>query len=335
MPHLLVVHEDLALDFRFRGAITIGRHLACSLPLPGSEVSRRHAQIYPAGAGFAIADQESRNGLFVNGHKCKGHALEPGDEIRIGKAVLVFDPPAGKEWTSFLSKRGSHLIQPVFASGSFERVDVSTFSGVELEEMAGRWWQPGHREASAWPADTPGALLNLALSLDRYASRAELCRAGTEFLANRIGAGRVTLLASDEGKQALHTRLGPSRDELAERLAGDRDLLHIVLEGERAVFSPDRARDYRFRGHDDAVQAPCSFLAAPLFCGAVYSGFLYAEKPVSDGKFGLPDLVQAHLTGALLAKCLYWRQAAHKRGGISPVVGKNRENEGLGDTQTG
>ncbi len=339
MPRLFVVQQGLALDFRFRGAITIGRHLACSLPLPGNEVSRRHAQIYPSDAGFVIADQESRNGLFVNGRKCKRHVLHPGDEIGVGQAVLVFDPPEGTEWTSFLSKRGRNQVTQISPPEAFERVDMSTFPVAELDEMVALWSQPGHREALAWPPDTPGVFLNLALSLDRYTSRAELCRAGAEFLMGRIGAARVVLLAHDAEKQALRTMLGAGHDELAERLAGDRDLLHIVLDGMRTVFSPDRSRDYRFRERMDATEAPRTFLAAPLFCGSEYSGFLYAERPVSDGAFGLVDLAQAHLTGALLAKCLYWRQSAHKRGSQRVVSvrsgGENTENGRLGDTQTG
>jgi hypothetical protein len=339
VPRLLVVQQDLALDFRFRGAITIGRHLSCSLPLPGNEVSRRHAQIYPSDAGFVISDQESRNGLYVNGRKCKRHALQPGDEIGVGKAVLVFDPPEGTDWTSFLSKRGRNLVKLLDPPEIFERVEVSTFPMTELDETVERGLRPGHREGTIWPPDTPGVFLGLALSLDRYTSRAELCRAGADFLAGRIDAARVVLLAHDAEKQALRTMLGAGHDELAERLAGDRDLLHIVLDGARAVFSPDRSRDYRFRERVDAAQAPCSFLAVPLLCGTEYAGFLYAEKSVSDGGFGLADLVQAHLTGSLLAKCLYWRQMVHKRGGQRVVsvhvTGEDTESRRSGDTQTG
>ncbi len=339
MPRLLVIQQDLALDFRFQEAITIGRHLSCSLPLSGTEVSRRHAQIYPSETGYVIADQGSRNGLYVNGHKCKRHVLHSGDEIGVGRSVLVFDPPSGTEGRSLLAPWGNDLMRVLPPVDSFERVEVSTFPVAELDERVERWLRPGCRESLVWPLDTPGVFLSLALSLDRYTSRAELCRAGAEFLKNRIGAERVTLLAHDVERCVLRTMLGSSRDELAERLAGDRDLLRIVLDGERAVFSPDRSRDYRFRKRMEAAAQPCSFLAAPLCGGSKHVGFLYAERPASDGGFNLADLAQAHLTGSLLTKCLYWRQTVHRREGqVGAVVrasGEDTESGRLGDTQVG
>ena len=60
---------------------------------PDHSISRRHARISRAPDGFAISDERSRNGTFVNGERVeKGNAPTPtGDEITVGGTVFVVE----------------------------------------------------------------------------------------------------------------------------------------------------------------------------------------------------------------------------------------------------
>ncbi|UCD86088.1 MAG: FHA domain-containing protein [Deltaproteobacteria bacterium] len=56
-------------------------------------VSRSHCKIIKQGDGYKIEDLESTNLTFVNKKKLEPHQPEPlndGDEIRLGKVVLIF-----------------------------------------------------------------------------------------------------------------------------------------------------------------------------------------------------------------------------------------------------
>lgn len=55
-----------------------------------ASVSRRHASIMYADGGFRIVDNESRNGVYVNGRRVQSCWLSAGDEIQIGGFVLRF-----------------------------------------------------------------------------------------------------------------------------------------------------------------------------------------------------------------------------------------------------
>lgn len=69
---------------------SIGRHPDSDFFLDDVTVSRRHAEVRREGAGFTLKDNGSLNGTYVNGERVEAAPLENGDEIRIGKYVIVF-----------------------------------------------------------------------------------------------------------------------------------------------------------------------------------------------------------------------------------------------------
>jgi predicted Ser/Thr protein kinase len=61
---------------------------------PDHSISRRHARILRTGDGFAIQDEHSRNGTFVNGERIEGpHVLRTGDEVQLGATSFVAEVP--------------------------------------------------------------------------------------------------------------------------------------------------------------------------------------------------------------------------------------------------
>jgi hypothetical protein len=76
-----------------RGA-TIGRSRDCDIVLSDSNVSRRHAELRPAGDGWTITDLGSTNGVRVNGRDLppnEPHPLQPGDRLDVGTVDARFE----------------------------------------------------------------------------------------------------------------------------------------------------------------------------------------------------------------------------------------------------
>lgn len=71
--------------------LSIGRLLECEITIADPNVSRRHAEVRPAGAGFAVVDLNSTNGTKVNGSNVTEHRLNDGDQISIGGTVMRFE----------------------------------------------------------------------------------------------------------------------------------------------------------------------------------------------------------------------------------------------------
>jgi pSer/pThr/pTyr-binding forkhead associated (FHA) protein len=60
------------------------------LRLPGSDASRRHAEISGGARGFTLRDLGSTNGTYVNGERIREHLLQRGDQIEIGASLITF-----------------------------------------------------------------------------------------------------------------------------------------------------------------------------------------------------------------------------------------------------
>ena len=58
--------------------------------LDDATVSRRHALVMERDGGVVIADDRSRNGLFVNGRRVDQARLRNGDEVQLGARVMRF-----------------------------------------------------------------------------------------------------------------------------------------------------------------------------------------------------------------------------------------------------
>ncbi|MGI9595904.1 MAG: FHA domain-containing protein [Acidimicrobiales bacterium] len=70
--------------------VSIGRHPESDIFLDDVTVSRRHAIVRRAGAGFHVSDAGSLNGTYVNQTRVETAALNDGDEVQVGKFKLVY-----------------------------------------------------------------------------------------------------------------------------------------------------------------------------------------------------------------------------------------------------
>ncbi len=71
---------------------TIGRSRDCEIVLDDVGVSRRHAEVRPAGDGWTVEDLGSTNGVLINGRRIHGaHRLQPGDRMVLGSTEMIFE----------------------------------------------------------------------------------------------------------------------------------------------------------------------------------------------------------------------------------------------------
>jgi pSer/pThr/pTyr-binding forkhead associated (FHA) protein len=88
---ILMFNKQVIKEFPFlKDSITIGRQEDNTIPIDNLAVSGYHARIDKAGSDFILTDLQSTNGTFVNDSKVVSHKLSHGDNIVIGKHVLLF-----------------------------------------------------------------------------------------------------------------------------------------------------------------------------------------------------------------------------------------------------
>jgi FHA domain len=92
--------------------VVIGRDAGCDVVVAQPEVSRRHAEIVPAQAGYVLTDL-STNGVFVNGQRVKYSALlGRGDVIRLGSEEFRFHADAQPSAAAPRAGRPDSLARP-------------------------------------------------------------------------------------------------------------------------------------------------------------------------------------------------------------------------------
>ena len=73
--------------------ITIGREEENRIQLNDDRVSRFHLKIQEESGSFILTDLGSTNGTRVNGHPTQVRVLQPGDQIAVGRSLLLYGSP--------------------------------------------------------------------------------------------------------------------------------------------------------------------------------------------------------------------------------------------------
>lgn len=85
--------QTLSLD---ENPITLGRAPENALVLSDPRASRHHARIETWSEGFRVVDLGSQNGTWVNGRRIRSAPLRPGDDLRVGAAILRIESDQGE-----------------------------------------------------------------------------------------------------------------------------------------------------------------------------------------------------------------------------------------------
>jgi pSer/pThr/pTyr-binding forkhead associated (FHA) protein len=73
---------------------TIGRDPSCDVVIDNAGISRLHAAIEIVGDSFVLRDENSENGITLNGEPCREGRLAHGDIIGLNKFLLSFSNAA-------------------------------------------------------------------------------------------------------------------------------------------------------------------------------------------------------------------------------------------------
>ena len=109
---LIMFREDGSRrDFNLsRGVTTVGRKQDCTIRIPLSVISRRHAELHMNQAALTLRDLGAANGTFLNNRRVQEEELEAGDQIAIGPVVFTVQingEPSEDEIIRVRSKVGS------------------------------------------------------------------------------------------------------------------------------------------------------------------------------------------------------------------------------------
>ena len=126
MPKYIVLYngEPLKTFELDEPVITIGRLPENTISIANMGISRRHARIEEdSDRNLVLTDLNSLNGTFVNSRKVKKVNLQDGDQISIGKYVIIFSK--GNDGPATETTASSAALQNIAAPGEPPLDDLS------------------------------------------------------------------------------------------------------------------------------------------------------------------------------------------------------------------
>ena len=88
---ILMFNKQVVKEYPLmKESVTIGRNEDNTITIDNLAVSGYHARIDITGNDFILTDLQSTNGTFVNDKRVASHKLSHGDNVIIGKHVILF-----------------------------------------------------------------------------------------------------------------------------------------------------------------------------------------------------------------------------------------------------
>jgi two-component system NtrC family sensor kinase len=223
------------------------------LPLTDNTVSRRHAELVPDDGSWALRDLGSSNGSYVNGARVTGrYSLKVGDQIRVGRTLMVFGSAAGVSRTS-----GGN----VNLAGAESGMDSAIVAALPSNEDSMVLAVP---EPAAAAMNNLRVLYQLSAQLGGSFGQDQVLEVVMDLVFEHLKADRGIILMLDERTGELQPKVvrvrdendpradkavnGPPASKVApgEKIHASRTIINHVLKEGEGVLSTNAMADQRF-----------------------------------------------------------------------------------------
>lgn len=251
MPSLFVIQGfnkgaryDLAAH---EGAVTIGRESGNLVRLDDNEVSRRHAEIRRVGQGFVVGDLKSSNGTYLNNRKVERAELSSGDQIQIGRTILVYSkddaiPSAG---TVDIVPPDAHEASRIVRAIREDEDEIGLFSP---DDTQNRWLARARSNVQV--------MYRTAMAVSHTLDIDELLGRVLQLVFEWVGADRGCVMLLDSETQQLKTKARRDRKVGdTTSMAISRTILDYVLDRGEGVLTSDAQDDDRFSSGNSVLRS--------------------------------------------------------------------------------
>lgn len=216
-----------------------------------TEASRTHASIQRVRDQFVITDRNSSNGTFVNGQAIRSRPLVNGDQIQIGRTLLLFSESTTNSSVGNLADR----VRLVGRHDPADRANIVSRVASEPVDLA--MPGPGSEQGSGRLQINLHALYRISEEAVRPSVPIEqLLQRILDLTIDVVGAERGCVLVSDPRTgevepQAVSNRAGDSRSKIPV----SHSIVDYVLKNLQGVQTTDAQHDRRFDTAQSIVQA--------------------------------------------------------------------------------
>src|SRR5262249_28153052 len=209
-----------------------------------TEISREHAEFTRRGDKYFIRDLESSNGTFVNGKQVKEHELNTGDQLQLGRTVLLYTGTAEPR-TEDLADKIKFVSQHDDSDGS--RIVHSMHQSEGSELLA----PPDNETSSPWLARARSNLqimYRTALAVSHTLDIDQLLARIMEMIFEWVDADRGCIMLKEIETGTLVPKVRRHRNGLhsEERITISQTILDYVVDKNEGVLTSNARDDDRW-----------------------------------------------------------------------------------------
>ncbi len=246
MPSLFVIKgRDQGTRIRLDGAtVTLGRGVSNAIQLHDTEISREHAEFRRRGEAFVIRDLGSSNGTFVNGEAVTEYELKSGDQLQLGRTVLLY--------TGVTEGRVEDLADKISIVSRQEDGDASRIVHAMPQAEGSEILSPPENETSSpWLARARSNLqimYRTALAVSHTLDIDQLLARIMEMIFEWVDADRGCIMLKEVETGQLVPKVRRHRNGLhsEERITISQTILDYVVDRNEGVLTSNARDDDRW-----------------------------------------------------------------------------------------
>jgi signal transduction histidine kinase len=254
LPSLFVIRgRDQGTRFELdENSVTIGRGASNLVQLHDTEVSREHAELARRGEETLLRDLGSSNGTFVNGNPVREHLLASGDQVQLGRTLLLYTGVTEDRFDD-LAEKINIVSRNVEDDGS--RIVHSMHQSEGSEFLA----PPVDETTSPWLARARSNLqimYRTALAVSHTLDIDQLLARIMDMIFEWVDADRGCIMLKDMESDQLVPKVRRHRRgvQTDERITISKTILDYVVERHEGVLTSDARDDDRFDAAKSILQ---------------------------------------------------------------------------------
>jgi len=270
-----------------RDRVQVGRASANDIILSDQFSSGCHAVIVPTERGYALVDQGSKNGTFVNGRRVSGEIdLARGDEILIGSTRFYFDKdfqPSVEtvEGTTFTHSSNTIIqVKDILKKPPATGIMKTPAGGFDMERL-----QQDQKIMAVMGAVSQALIYHMPLEklLDHI----------MDVLIQNLPMDRGVLMIKNESTLALEPKVVRVQNAAlrTQSIFVSQSIVREALERNSAILISDIQAEEGLRAQASVVQAQIhSAMCVPLWNNQDIIGLIYCDRASLLEQFTEDDL---------------------------------------------
>jgi len=293
--------------------VTLGRSADNDIPIPDPFSSGHHALIVPTETGYAVRDNGSKNGTFVNGKKIAALIeLKEGDEILIGSVRVLFDKALQ---TSIEVTDAPEVTTNINTMIPFKDIIASPTSRTTIQVAL------PISEVDKVKAENKifSVLSEVSKALVLHKPLGELLEHIMDLISEHMSMDRGVLMLKEGNPIQLIPKVVRINNKHLQnqKFIVSKSIMTMAFEQSLSVLTSDASLDPRFRGRESIINSGIhSAVCVPLYNNKEVIGIIYADRisllqPFQEDDLRLLTLL-SNLAGIKIENAMLIEQSIEK-----------------------